>query len=311
MNSDRRLPPPRRPPSYQPAIAPPRNARAPRQDRYDLTPQQRRFVEELLVDADVRLAAPRAGLTVERGRALLGTTRVQDALAFARRRRLSRLDLYADDSLLRWVALANADVNELVEVRRVNCRHCHGQDHEYQYDDLEHRHARTKHLADQMALPDEARTPFDDAGGPGFNRNAPPAADCPRCAGDGELRVIIKDTRNLTLGGRLLYDGVKVGPGGAIEVKLRDRAWAEGMIARHAGMFAMKNPVEEFDPNKMTDDQLDAVTIALVERGVVEIEGEVAHRGALEGDLVATPVTEAIVTATAYGVDFGDTDTEG
>lgn len=240
------------------------------QKNYVLTPQQLRFVEEYLVTLDPRTAATRAGLAAEDGRRLLATRSIQDAVSLASRRALSRQQVYVEDVLRNLIALRDADPNELVELRRVNCRHCHGQDHERQYDDLEHRHALSVHRAAQMTLPDADRVPFDELGGPGFQINAPPNPDCPACGGDGTLRVIVKDTRNLSLGARLLYDGVKVGAGGAVEVKMRDRGWAEDRIARYAGMFNDRRPTA--DPNRMSDDQLVDAVVTLVERGTVELE---------------------------------------
>ncbi len=183
---------------------------------------------------------------------------------------MTRQQVYLEDVLRNLIALRDADPNELVELRRVNCRNCHGQDHEYQFDDVEHRHASARHRAEQLRLPDSQRVPFDEKGGAGFRRNAPPSPDCPVCDGDGELRVIVKDTRNLSLGARLLYDGVKVGAGGSVEVKMRDRGWAEDRIARYAGMFNDRRAPT--DPNRLNDDQLVDAVITLVERGTVELE---------------------------------------
>ena len=56
-------------------------------------------------------------------------------------------------------------------------------------------------------------------------------------------------------------------------MKLRDRSWAEQQLARHAGLFNDRVPIEEFDPDRMTDDQLTATLVALAERGSIEIEG--------------------------------------
>jgi hypothetical protein len=133
-----------------------------------------------------------------------------------------------------------------------------------------------------------ALVPFDEQGGPGYttNRdpcrgpdwvarnpnNGPATADhsCPGCHGDGELRVLIRDTTTLSLGARLAYDGVKVGAHGSVEVKFRDRGWAEDRIARYAGMFNDRRTPS--DPNRLSDDQLVDAVVALVEHGTVQIE---------------------------------------
>ncbi len=245
------------------------------QARFVLTPQRARFVEEYLVSLDPRDAALRAGLPPTDGPRLLASPQIQQAISLASRRALSRQQVYLEDTLRNLVALRDADPNELVEVRRVNCRHCHGQDHERQFTDIEHRHALSAHRASMQKLaahdPDDpAIVPFDEKGGPGFRLNAPPDPDCPACDGDGELRVVVKDTRTLSHGARLLYDGVKVGAGGSVEVKFRDRGWAEDRIARYAGMFNDRRTPS--DPNRLSDDQLVDAVVALVEHGTVQIE---------------------------------------
>lgn len=284
-----RLPAPSsRSPSRGPSSSAPER-RGGRRSHYVLDAQEVRFVEEYLIDLDHRAAAERAGypnpLT---GSRLLATPRVQSAIALAKRRRLSRLQIYGDQIVRRWDAIANADVNELVESRRVNCRNCHGRDHEHRWDEVEYRaliRAHNAALDAYDALPSSHRDPtpgnrdfvpppvLDERGGSGFRPNDPPHPDCPKCGGDGVLKVVVKDSRYFSPAAKLLYDGVEVVQGN-VKMKIRDRSWAEQQLARHAGLFNERTPVEEFDPNRMSDDQLDAVLSSMVERGVVELEGE-------------------------------------
>jgi phage terminase small subunit len=277
---------PFRPPPYAPGTNPAL------QRRFTLTPQLLRFVEEFLISLDPNVAARRAGLPAADGPRLLATRSIQEAISFHSRRALSRQQIYLEDTLRNLVALRDFNPNELVEVRRKPCRHCYGDDHEFQYTDIEFRLARAKHRNEQLVLPEENRVPFDEKGGPGYttnrlpmrgpdwaeqedqNQDPPPQPNgdhsCPACFGHGELFVIIKDTRNLSLGARLAYDGVKVGNGGAVEVKIRDRNWAEDRIARYAGMFNDRRAPT--DPNRMNDEQLVDAVVSLVERGTVEFE---------------------------------------
>lgn len=240
-----------------------------------LTPAQRaRFVDEFLLDLDPRAAARRAGFPDRFGPTLLGNASIQAAIIAAKRRRLNRLELFGDEVLRRWVLLADADVNELVEVKRTNCRHCHGVDHEFQFTLNELREARRDHGIAQRRLRNPAdRVPFDERGGDGYHPYRAPNPDCPECGGLGEAKVILKDTANLSPNGRLLYDGVSF-KNGMISVKLRDRSRAEEMIARHAGLFNDRRPIDELDPARLTEDQLNAVVTALAERGDVIIENE-------------------------------------
>src|SRR5689334_9064698 len=116
------------------------------QSRFALTPQERRFAEEYLIDLDHRAAAARVGLPPNRGSALLGSARVQEAIALGKRRRASQTQIYSDYAIRRLNLLATADPREIAEVRRVACRYCHGIDHDYQFKDREYREARRLHL---------------------------------------------------------------------------------------------------------------------------------------------------------------------
>lgn len=257
---------------FPPTTRPPARRVPHDQRRYVLSPQEVRFVEEYLIDLDHRGAAARVGLPPARGSSLLASPRVQEAISLAKRRRASRTQIYGDYAVQRVHALATADPREIVEIRRVNCRHCHGIEHAYQFRDLEYRQALSEHRAAQDRLHNNERVPFDELGGAGFKGNAPPNPDCPNCDGEGVLSVLVKDSRNYSPNALLLFDGLKYGAGGSIEVKFRDRSWAEGMLLRHAGALNDRAPIEVFDVDRMTPDQLDAVVTSAVERGIIEYE---------------------------------------
>lgn len=237
--------------------------------RHPLSTQESQFVEEYLVDLDTRSASVRAGLSPHQGGALMAQPRIQEAIAQAKRRRLTRTQIYQDDALRRWVLLANADVAELAPIHRVACRHCYGEDHDYHYTLPELREAQRAHALKALQYPDrpEFARPFDIKGGPGYDSTASPHPECPQCHGEGIPKAIIRDTRYLSEGARLLYDGFKVSPGGAIELKVRDRYRAEEMFARHANMFGDRRPIDT-----ITDGQLDEVLTRLIEHGTIEIE---------------------------------------
>ncbi|MGJ0509102.1 MAG: terminase small subunit [Methylocystis sp.] len=142
--------------------------------------------------------------------------------------------------LKRYMMLANADPNELVESRLVCCRHCHGIDHNYQWVD-----AREWAEAVAAVLDDNARRagsrnftpraiPTND-GGYGFWGTKPPAHDCPKCFGRGLTDIHIHDTRNLSPAGKLLYAGVKMTANGP-EIKMRDQDGALDFLAKYLGL---------------------------------------------------------------------------
>lgn len=141
--------------------------------------------------------------------------------------------------LKQYMQIATADVNELIEARNVNCRYCHGTDHNYQWLDVEEwANAINETLAfnarQEATEPRRRQPPLDipsDAGGFGFWGTKAPHPECPKCFGKGTLDVHVHDTRKLKGPARLLYDGVKTTANG-IEVKVRDRDAALAFLAK-------------------------------------------------------------------------------
>ncbi len=142
------------------------------------------------------------------------------------------------------VDLHLADANDLIQLRRLNCRHCHGVDHAYQW-----RNARE--FADATAAWVQRETfekarrgpkvmgaprPTDD-GGYGFTKVRDPNPDCPKCDGEGLEDVKVSDTRKLTGRAKKLYAGIKVGKDGRIEVLTRNQDAALTNVMKALGMF--------------------------------------------------------------------------
>lgn len=265
------------------------NRRLPSNPRPSDVPENLRieFVEQLLiVDLDAETAAGNVGLPPSLGRALLGNPAIQRMLHQARRLRSSRTNVYADEVLRRWVTLARSTVNDVLEVRRVNCRHCWGIDHEYQFTLNEQRSRQREYdarIADWDVQRQGPQPLFFELGGDGYDRRRDPNSECPECRGDGMVDAIVRDTRSLGPAGLALFDGVKVGKDGSISIKFRNRSHADEMVAKHVGLLVERKPIEVFDPALMTDDQLEAVLVALAERGEIElppmIEGTVTNLG--------------------------------
>ena len=127
-----------------------------------------------------------------------------------------------------WL-IASADPNELIELRRVNCRHCNGVDFEYQWREREYLKAVKAAERGGEELPDYA-------GGFGYDDTLDPVPECPECRGEGVERVIPKDTRNLSPSGRALFAGVEKTAQG-LKVKTHDQLAALEKIGKHLGMF--------------------------------------------------------------------------
>lgn len=129
-----------------------------------------------------------------------------------------------DDLIHQLTAIVNADPNELAQYRRVNCRFCWGENHFYQWRDInEFDKAAAKAAADGKAEP--------EYGGLGFVDNGDPNPDCPKCQGEGRGQVYIPDTRDLDGNARWLYAGVKESKFG-IEVLTQNQESARRELAR-------------------------------------------------------------------------------
>lgn len=169
---------------------------------------------------------------------LLSLAKVQKAIAAGEEARLRRVEYSQDQMFNRLYSMLTADVGEIVEHRRENCRHCHGKDHKYLWKD-EAEYERTCREIDE-SLPDGAKPDYPSTdGGFGFDTHALPHPDCPNCSGEGYGRTHINDTRFLSPGARMLYAGVKETQNG-IEVKLNDQVAVARLMMQHMGMLDPK-----------------------------------------------------------------------
>lgn len=219
------------------------------EEKGELSPREEVFIEEYLVDLNPYRAAKAAGYSESMARSKafqwvknpdvkpLLYNKVKEAM----KDRSIRTGITADKVLERYWQIAIADPNELTQVRHLNCRHCHGIDHQFQWrDEAEYeealRAAAAEEAAMQEQLPDyQAVMPTDD-GGYGFNPIGAPHEGCPRCYGEGKVDLYVGDTRNLSPQGQALFAGVKQTKAG-IEVIMHDQKAALDQIARHLGMF--------------------------------------------------------------------------
>lgn len=195
-----------------------------------------RFVGEYLKDlngtAAVRRALPALKAPHSAAMRLLAKPEIQEAITQANAERAMRVRVEADTVLRELLAIATCDTNEIVEVRRGCCRHCHGIEHRYQYrDEKELRRARL-----DWDVTDEALVTEFEHGGVGFDPRKEPEPDCTHCGGEGGAYVHVKDTRNLSAAARSLFAGAKQTKDG-IEVKLHDKSKHLEMLGRHLGMF--------------------------------------------------------------------------
>lgn len=216
--------------------------------RKQITEQNHRlFALEYLKDFNGRQAAIRAGFS-ERSAAqiasrLLTKDNIQKYITSAVEARARDLGDESDKALEMVQAVAEADPNALVEMRRGCCRFCHGHNGDYQFTRQELQkdqdaHAKAKEKYDaarrDTSLPDFP--PFDMKGGVGFTPNKDPNPECTECFGEGEIRTFINDTRKLTPAQRRLFAGVKETQHG-IELKVNSQDKARELMMRHHGLL--------------------------------------------------------------------------
>jgi phage terminase small subunit len=81
----------------------------------------------------------------------------------------------------------------------------------------------------------------DPGGGFGFNHTLAPHASCPECHGEGVMRVLVRDSENLSPAGLALYGGVKQTANG-LEVKMADQQKAAEIVGKILGAFKDDSP---------------------------------------------------------------------
>ena len=228
-----------------------------------LTPKQRRFVNEYCVDENATQAYIRAGYSQEgagpSAHALLKNTKVKEAIAERMADVAVAASITPEMVLREWAKIAFADPNELVNVRRNCCRHCHGFGHQYQWTEAEYGAAVDKAV-------DSGKPAPDGMGGFGYDMNAEPNPDCPECGGNGIAEVHVADTRKLKR--HPLYAGAEQTRNG-IKVNMRDKDAALFNLSRYLGMQIDRKeisgpgggpvPMAHITAADLTDDQLAAI----------------------------------------------------
>jgi hypothetical protein len=184
---------------------------------------------------------------------MLRNAKVFRAVGFLRDKRQQRLSLTEDEIIHQLSAIASANPNELVQYRRVNCRHCWGERHLYQWRDIEEfDKAAEKASADGKEEP--------EYGGLGFVETGFPNEDCPRCNGEGQTQLFVADTTQLEGDARWLYAGIKQTQNG-LEVRMANQEAARRdllKIIEARKNRAAKKEGEDPEPeeNDITDEQL-------------------------------------------------------
>lgn len=217
-----------------------------------LTPKQQAFIREYLIDLNATQAAKRAGYSAHTaemiGKENLRKPPIKAAIDAAISKRSEKTEITAEKVLQRLWHIATADPNELIQHRRVNCRHCYGIGHEYQWID-EAEYDRACRAIEAETKHDEVPVYPSRSGGLGFDPKLTPHAKCPKCSGEGYGQVHALDTRKLSPAARALYAGVKATKDG-LEIKMHDQFAALALVGKHLGIAndKIKLGVDEDDP---------------------------------------------------------------
>lgn len=146
------------------------------------------------------------------------------------------------------------------------CRHCHGDDHGYQWRVHEFMLALREAELTDSPMP-------DIAGGFGFNATRPPVEGCPECDGKGKGRSDFTDTATLSASARAAFEGVKQTKDG-LEIKMADKHKAAEQFAKLCGLdvIQVRNLVEAIpDAEELArlslDDQAAANVYRLITTG--------------------------------------------
>lgn len=167
--------------------------------------------------------------------------------------------------LKQYMQIATADVNELIESRRVCCRYCHGVDFKYQWVSADEWAEELAHVMDSNARLEKSRAQdkpsprvlpsFD--GGDGFHANREPHEGCPHCFGNGSQYTFVHDTRKLKGSAKLLYAGIKQTKDG-VQVLMRNQDAALDYLAKYLGID--KKSIELSGPGGKPIQSLSSVT---------------------------------------------------
>jgi phage terminase small subunit len=217
------------------------NTRAPS----GLTDLEDRFCVEYLVDLNASQAYMRASPGAKNASArvqasrLLARPNIQSRIAHLREELAKKTGATPERLITEAWHMVLADPRELMEYRVGCCRYCHGKGFLWQRTDAEFKADKARHAKEwKEATPDERKKlgEFDDKGGSGYNIKREPHAECPMCGGEGEGRVVLHDTRNVSPAALSLLAGVKVTEKGT-EIKVHDKHEAMNKLMRHFGLY--------------------------------------------------------------------------
>jgi phage terminase small subunit len=233
-----------------------------------LNRQQTLFCIEYIKDFNATQAAIRAGYSphtaAEQGSRLLNHVQVAKEIQEHLDDAAAAAGVTVAQVLRQWLDIARADPSEFMRIDVACCRHCYGNDFQYQWTQGEYTRAYERAIERGKPVP-------DGMGGFGYNPNTSPNPECPECAGHGEAVPRFLDTRNVSGPSRRLFAGVQKTKDG-LKVILRDQDAAVANLAKYLGMMVDRKeisgpnggaiPVANLKAEDFTDAQLAAMIAA-------------------------------------------------
>jgi phage terminase small subunit len=137
----------------------------------------------------------------------------------------------ARSRMVRLQDIVEADPGELVRTVAEACRWCHGFEHKHMWIDSDE-FCTAVAEASNMGKP----LPSMD-GGFGFTPHAEPHERCPRCHGDGVMRVVVTPTDQLSPAARRLLKGIRQKATGEVVITLHDQIAAADMLNKMQGVY--------------------------------------------------------------------------
>lgn len=263
-----------------------------KRDENGLTPRELSYCRQYLISYNRIQAAIDAGFPPFQANnasfLMMQRPHVRAYIDKMEREQHARFEITSDDILREHYKVLVADPNSLMEIRRIPCRYCWGENNQYQRTDQEMETDLASWELGRRGLPfsvvdpngntkttysawnrGKKNLPFDDMGGVGYTTNKPPNEECTAnpCHGNGIMEYHIKDSRFLTSDGKALFAGFKVSKG-SIEVLTRSKDASLDFLTKRFQLD--KKAITEFDPENMSDDELDAVLSARIKRQQIE-----------------------------------------
>lgn len=158
-----------------------------------------------------------------------------------------------------FARIISTNVTDVVNVHCYNCRHCWGIDHKYQWRDSQEYSKATAEYEREMEKGNSKRIPEPELdGGIGFVPVKSPNENCPECAGAGEARVVIKDTRRLPEAVRMVIKSIGTDAKGNIKVEFFDRIKAAEELGKILKIYETTSAAvaDKNDPKTMTTEDL-------------------------------------------------------